>query len=500
MTMTQTNHHSLLNYEAIMRLRLKKSYDQTMQNSTPLVSAQHEHVSESLHQNLIPPSSSISLDEIIDQCLEGFGLPQFVQTLLLSLLLVFESQQTFISVYTDAEPTWHCSKTTSIACSSISDICNLSKSEWDWDGPSDKTIVSEWSLECASSVLTGLPSSCFFIGSLFGGVALATLGDSSLGRKKWRGQVAIIAFCFFSLGLISIPPMAYINRDSSWKILYVWTSIPAILCCIVIYPFAIESPRWLLMHGYEAEAVAVLKRLSSSSVNLDSLNRCLSNISPKEEVSTNVDLYSFLKDLFQRKWALRRLLTLMGLAFGIGMVYYGLLLGVGNLDFNVYLSLTFNGLLDIPAYIVTSILIERWNRRSSILTFSIISGITSGICGVIGDGQEAAQVVLELASFFSVCVAFNVLLICATELFPTCVRNSTTSMVRQAINFGAVFSPLLISAGRKNEFLSFGVFGLVVFCCGFFVLVLPETKGVALSGTFDEQESKENVIIIMRAS
>ncbi|ESR35537.1 hypothetical protein CICLE_v10006697mg [Citrus x clementina] len=446
-------------------------------------------------------SPVVSLDEMIEQNLANLGLPQFIQVILISLLLIFESQQTFISVYTDEEPTWHCINNTT-TCSSSSDICTLSKSAWAWDRSSDTTIISDWSLECAgSSILSGLPSSCFFIGCLLGGLALSTLGDSSsLGRKKllflscfamsitalatifanniwiystlrfvagffrapimtsvivllskmvskrWRGQVVIIGFTFFSFGLVSLPAVAYLNRGSSWKMLYVWTSIPSIVCCIIIYPFISESPRWLFIHGHEAEAMAVLKRLAS------------------------------------------RLLTIMALAFGIGVVYFGLLLGVGNLSFNIYLSLAFNGLLDIPAYLLTFILIERWSRKSSILTFCILSGTCSAICVAIGDEQEVLQIGLELASFFSACVAFNVLLVFGTELFPTCVRNSTTSLVRQAVNLGAAFSPVLISAGRQNEFLSFGVFGLVVFCFGFFVVFLPETIGVTLCDTLDQQE------------
>ncbi len=53
--------------------------------------------------------------------------------------------------------------------------------------------------------------------------------------------------------------------------------------------------------------------------------------------------------------------------------------------------------------------------------------------------------------------------------------------------FGAALSPLLISAGRKHKFLSYGVFGLVIMCSGFFVVFLPETRGVTLSDTMDEQ-------------
>lgn len=511
-----------------------------MEKSSPLLSETNSTDDEST-LSLDPISQFSSLDDMVEQSLGGFGCSQLIQVLLVSLLLIFDAQQTFLSVYTDAEPTWHC--TNSSTCNSSSNICNLSKSSWAWDGPSHKTIISAWSLECASSILIGLPSSCFLVGCLLGGFVLSTHGDSSLGRKKllllscfamsitafttifstdiwiyssfrfvcgcfrasivtttlvllmekvgkrWRGQAGIIGFFSFSLGTLTLPALAYINRNSSWKTLYVWTSVPGILYCIAVFPFLSESPRWLLIHGYKAEALAVLRKLasSSSSVNFDSLNLSLSNIPLQEEVQ-KFHLYSFMKEMFNRKWALRRLLLAMGAAFGIGLAYYGLLLGVGNLDSNIYLSLTFNALLEIPAYFLSFFVIEKWKRTSSMLAFCIVSGICSIICGIIGNGQKVLQFGPELASFFTVCVAFNVLLIYVTELFPTSVRNSSASMVRQAVSFGAAFSPMLISAGRQNGLVSFGAFGLFVLCSGGFLACLPETKGVPLCETLDEQE------------
>ncbi|KAL3651903.1 Organic cation/carnitine transporter 3 [Castilleja foliolosa] len=61
------------------------------------------------------------------------------------------------------------------------------------------------------------------------------------------------------------------------------------------------------------------------------------------------------------------------------------------------------------------------------------------------------QIGLELVSFFSACTAFDVVLIYTLELFPTCVRNSAVSMVRQALVFGGALSPVLIMrAGRTG--------------------------------------------------
>ncbi|XWS27636.1 hypothetical protein CRYUN_Cryun26dG0134800 [Craigia yunnanensis] len=484
-----------------------------------------------------------SLAEMIEQSLGGFGHVQLMQAILVSLPLFFDAQQTFISVFTDAVPTWHC--TDNDTCNSNSDICSLTRGSWSWDAPSDRTIVSEWDLECASSIITGLPSSSFFIGCLLGGFAFSTLGDSWLGRKKllflsclamsisaltsifstniwiysvlrfisgffrssimttalvllemvgkrWRGQVGIIAFLFFSLGLLSLPAIAYTNRGSSWKILYFWTSIPAIACSTIVYFFVSESPRWLLLQGREVEAMAVLKRFAP--VHFDGLNSCLSVV-PLQGELTKFDLYASMNDLFKRRWAVRRLVAAMALGFGIGMAYHGMLLGVGNLGFNTYLSLTLNGLLDIPAYFLTSLLIERCKRTTSILTFSIASGVLSILCAAVSK-HKGIQIGLELAAFFSSCTAFNVVLIYVTELFPTSVRNSATSMVRQALNFGAVFSPVLISAGRKNEFLCYGLFGLVILCSGLFVIFLPETRGMPHFDTLDEQECQDNTITV----
>lgn len=304
--------------------------------------------------------------------------------------------------------------------------------------------------------------------------------------KRWRSQVGMMAFTFFTLGLLSLPAIAYAKRgnNSSWKSLYFWTSIPAIVCTTIVYFFVSESPRWLFLQGREAEAMEVLKKLST--VDVDDLNSSLSAI-PQQGEMTNFYPYAAMKELFQKKWALRRLLAAMALGLGVGMMYYGMLLGVGNLGFNIYLSLTLNGFLDLPSYFLTFLLIERCKRKTSILAFCIASGILSILCAVASE-HKGIQIGLEVAAFFSSCTAFNIVLIYVTELFPTSVRNSATSMVRQALIFGAVFSPMLISAGRKNEFLCYGVFGLVILCSGLFVICLPETRGMPLFDTLEQQE------------
>ncbi|KAG6431975.1 hypothetical protein SASPL_103547 [Salvia splendens] len=56
----------------------------------------------------------------------------------------------------------------------------------------------------------------------------------------------------------------------------------------------------------------------------------------------------------------------------------------------------------------------------------------------------SSEIVLELLSFFCACTTFDIVLIYTIELFPKSVRNSAA---------------LLVAEGRKNVFLSYGVFG-----------------------------------------
>ncbi|WRX29014.1 Major facilitator [Theobroma cacao] len=310
------------------------------------------------------------------------------------------------------------------------------------------------------------------------GVFLGVLGLGMvllIGRSSRNG----------ALNVLVQSSLAYLHRPSSWGAWWVGSPSPPSVT------HGLVSPRWLFLQGREVEAMAVLKKFGP--VNVDGFNSYLVDVPLQEELTNKLDMYASMKDLFRRRWALRRLLAAMALGFGVGMVYYGMLLGVGNLGINTYLSLTLNGLLDIPAYFLTFLLIERCKRTTSMLTFSIASGVCSIICGAASE-HKGIQIGLELVAFFSSCTAFNVVLIYVTELFPTSVRNSATSMVRQALIFGAVFSPLLTSAGRKNEFLCYGVLGLVILCCGLFVAYLPETRGMAMFDTLDEQESHDNTI------
>ncbi|KAL2495709.1 Organic cation/carnitine transporter 3 [Forsythia ovata] len=485
-----------------------------------------------------------SLDDTIEQCIGNFGWTQFFQATLVSFAWFFDAQQTFISVFTDAQPKWH---STSPSNSTCNNICEIPRDSWDWDLPAHTSIISEWSLDqCAGSIVTGLPASSLFLGCLAGGFALATLADSSLGRKnmlvlsclfmsltgiftalstnvwmyitlrfisgfgkatigtcalvlstelvakKWRGNVGIIGFICFTLGFLSLPGVAYLTKGSSWRLLYLWTCVPSAFYSLFVHFLVRESPRWLYVKGRKEEFAETLRSIAApenrSSLTQSFFGGCVE----WEEESQETDVYLAMKILLQNSWAFRRLVAVMVVGFGVGMIYYGMPLGLGNLSFDLYWSVALNALSEFPASFLTFFLIEKLDRKVSVLGLALLNGICSVGCVLVR--WKRMQIGLELVSFFSACAAFDVLLIYTLELFPTCVRNSGVSMVRQALVFGGVFSPVLVAAGRKNGFLSYGVFGVTIAVCGLFVACLPETRGRTLCDTMDEEERKNEAI------
>jgi OCT family organic cation transporter-like MFS transporter 3 len=487
-----------------------------------------------------------SIDDTIETYMGITGAAQLLKAVLLAFAWAFDAQQ----VFTDADPTWHCTGADASCSPASTSPCALPSGAWAWDRQAVTSVVSEWSLKCAGPALVSLPASSFFAGCLAGSFLLTTLADSLLGRrkmlltsivsmsvtgvvtafspnvwayaalrflsgfcrsmvgtctmvlstelvgKKWRDTVCVAGFFCFTLGFLSLPALAYTLRDASWRNMYLWTSVPSLCYSILIYFLIQESPRWLLVRGRKQDAIETLRQIERLNGNSITSSFSMLHACTMQEGAAGVSggdgVFATLRTMWQRPWALRRLAAMMTVSFGVGTAYYGMPLNVGNLGSNLYLSVLYNALAELPSSILSWLLMGRINRRSSVIALSGAAGLCSLACVVIPQG--AARMAAELLSFSATCTAFNVILMYSIELFPTSVRNSAVGLVRQALVLGGVAAPVLVALGRDRSFLSFGVFGLVIGCFGMFAACLPETRGKGMSDTMDEEEQKEAAV------
>ena len=149
----------------------------------------------------------------------------------------------------------------------------------------------------------------------------------------------------------------------------------------------------------------------------------------------------------------------------------------------------------MPTFVITPILLERFNRRSSVLVNTLLGGASGVLCFVLSLlGKTSIAFAFELGTFFCARIGFNLMAVYMVEMFPTCVRSSATMMFRQALVVGGACCPLIASIGRDLPSVSFAIFGVAMSGFGLFVLILPETKGSSLCDTMEEQEKRDQTI------
>ncbi|OVA16049.1 General substrate transporter [Macleaya cordata] len=376
----------------------------------------------------------LTVDEVIEGYVGSFGFSQLIHVFLVSLAWIFDSQNTLVTIFSDAQPSWACKGGSGGGgnwCNKSSDdesVCGLVAGTWEWVGGISSSTIAEWGLVCDYKFRAGVPASLFFLGSLLGSVFYGRLADAHLGRKKtvllsclltsitafltslspnvwiyallrflngfarsgigicclvlsteavgrkWRGQVGQYGFFFFTVGFLSLPLIAYPTR-TNWRNIYRVISLLPLIYSLAILPFVSESPRWLIVKGRTNEAMEVLNKLAR--LNGKKLPKNLTLLNPS---IGEINKPGSSKSLWSARWAARRMITMMAAGFGVGFVYYGIQLNVENLDFNLYFTVALNAMMEIPAVFIGSVLLSYMDRRLLLSSSAYVAGVSCILC------------------------------------------------------------------------------------------------------------------------
>ncbi|CAM6087436.1 unnamed protein product [Calypogeia fissa] len=407
------------------------------------------------------------------------------------------------------------------------------------------------------------------------GVCSFVLATEIVGPSK-RGSVGMATFYFFTGGIMILPLFGYFSQ-TSWRMLYFTTAVPGIVYCVLVLPFLWESPRWYLVKGRSEDAMKVMRSVArwngnelparlhlrldcdqqerdaqaerrvgtekttaipnstgDESICLNSepqdhpQDHCSVSLGQDHDASKPEAQYEgTLTDIFRFSETRWRMLIMVCIWFFTGVCYYGISLNAVNLNFNLYISVFMNGLIEIPAFAGTAYLLSKMGRKSLLVSAMALSGVCC-VCGSFvyimekADGLKGGfllrgfaeriggsshtylqlsdtdsndefdmgllRLIWAVLGMLGMAGAFSLIYIYTAELFPTVVRNAALGLAVQAGGVGAVIAPFVVVAGHFSPSLPFVIFGFLALGGAALSTRLPETLNQRLHDTLEEME------------
>ncbi|NXH07601.1 S22A3 protein, partial [Loxia leucoptera] len=293
-------------------------------------------------------------------------------------------------------------------------------------------------------------------------------------------MVGIVIQIFFTLGIIILPGIAYLIP--TWQGIQLAISLPNFLF-LLYYWVVPESPRWLLTRKKGEKALKIMRRIAKHNGKFLSPHYSEITIS-NEEVSNP----SFL-DLVRTPQMRRNTLILMYAWFTSALIYQGLVMRLGIIGGNLYLDFFISGAVELPSAFLIIVTMDRIGRRLPFAMGNIVASVACLITAFLPEDIPWLKTTVATLGRLSITIAFEVVYLVNSELYPTTLRNFGVSLCSSLCDLGGIIAPFLLFrlAAIWLE-LPLVIFSILAAVCGLLVLLLPETKGISLPETVEDVE------------
>lgn len=314
---------------------------------------------------------------------------------------------------------------------------------------------------------------------------------SEIAPARDRGRLSGLNQLMISSGIL----LAYLvnlglSPLGAWRWMFALAAVPSVALFAGAW-FQPESPRWLLSHGREDDARAVLARSRTES----ELEAELAEI--REVLATERRGAGF-RQLFADRRMRAVLLLGIGLAFlqqiiGINTIIYYAPTILTDLGYGDIAAIAANAGLGVLTVIITVLMllyvVDRVGRRRPLILGALGMCAAMLLLAVVffigASGGTGWLAILGLAAF-KICFSLSwggMVWILLGEIFPLRVRGTAmgvATLFNWLGNFlvGLLFPVLLGATSGGTVFAIFAV--LCVVACGFAYKWLPETKGHSL--------------------
>ncbi|GFO30694.1 solute carrier family 22 member 21 [Plakobranchus ocellatus] len=303
---------------------------------------------------------------------------------------------------------------------------------------------------------------------------------------RWRHSIPAIPM--WPLGVLAFAGGAWLLED--WAHLHLACailSVPGLLG----YFYIPESARWLATKGRQTEAYAVLKKMAK--VNGRELPEAamdtIKTIAVTEKTSRKGKEYSYL-DLFKGRATTKLTVIFSFQWFILSSVFYGLSFAVSSFAGNIYLNIFLMNVAELPAYLLSFLLIDRIGRRWTCLGFFGIASLASFACvGIhLKAPEELSKRLISafcLAAKLAVAACWSASQTWVTESYPTVTRSLGYGFANTSSRVGAIIAPFVINLDEMPLFayILMATLNLLSTISTYF---LPETRHKVMAETVQE--------------
>lgn len=315
------------------------------------------------------------------------------------------------------------------------------------------------------------------------------LGMEFLGPQQ-RVLGGVIISCFYAVGGIFIGLVSYAFQN--WRHFLLTFYIPPIFAFTYIW-IVPESLRWLLNQSRIVEIkeivekAAKMNKITLSDKTKERLDQSSSQsiLDLSKNVNEKTNEYPLLAALKNVKLMIR--LAICSFCWLTNtFVYYGLNLNAVTLAGNKYFNFILSNVIEIPAHLLSLVLVNRLGRRWSMCGSLILAGLSCIATEFIPIHEDNIRLCLYLIGKFSISISFTIVYVYTTELFPTVLRNSLLGVCSMFGRFGSISAPQTPLLASISPSLPLYLFGGTSILAGIFSLSFPETLNTRLPDTIEE--------------
>src|SRR5947208_12749885 len=319
---------------------------------------------------------------------------------------------------------------------------------------------------------------------LGGEVPVAAVFISELAKAEGRGRFVLLYELVFPVGLVAASLSGlWVVPHLGWQYMFVIGALPALLA-LVLRSLLPESPRWLAVHGRDAEAEAALSLIENETQKATG-----EPLPPVKPVVSASDKAASWSDLFG-PFYLRRTLVVWVIWFAAYFVNYGL---------SSWLHTSYRTLFKLPldvslryglitqavgllGTLICALTIDHVGRRPWFAVSFVAAALALGALAFFpAPSAEQVLAFMTIAYFFISTINIGVYLY-TPELYPTRARalgvGAATAWLRLASMIGPTVVGMMLAGGLSSVFVTFAIVAaLAAVITGLFAI---ETKGRVL--------------------